>query len=77
MSVGGVESSDDLWARSREADVLQAQYFHRVLAVQRDVIQTDLAIHTTRLTAAQLGGDQFLMRISVAWCGTWRQSSAG
>ena len=38
------------------------QYFHRVLAVQRDVVQTDLAIHTTRLTQAQLGGDHFLMR---------------
>ena len=35
------------------------QYFHRVLAVQRDVVQTDLAIHTTRLTEAQLGGDHF------------------
>jgi len=62
MPVDGVALSDHLGAQWREADVLQAQYFHRVLAVQRDVVQTDLAIHTTRLTEAQLGGDHFLMR---------------
>ena len=51
-----------LEAPSQEADALQAQYFHRVLAVERDVVKTDLAIHTNRLTEAQLGDDQFQMR---------------
>ena len=62
MSVDRVELTYDLKARSQEADALQAQYFHRVLAVERDVVKTDLAIHTTRLTEAQLGDDQFQMR---------------
>ena len=62
MSVDRLKLSYGLKARSQEADVLQAQYFHRVLAVERDVVQTDLAIHTARLTEAQLGDDQFLMR---------------
>ena len=62
MSVEGVELSDDLGARSQEADVLQAQYFHRVLASECDVVRSDLAVHTRRLTEAQLGDDQFQMR---------------
>jgi hypothetical protein len=62
MSVDGVELSDDLGVRSQQADVLQAQYFHRVLASECDVVMSDLAVHTRRLTEAQLGDDQFQMR---------------
>ena len=62
MFVEGVELSDDLGARSQDADVLQAQYFHRVLASECDVVRSDLAVHTRRLTEAQLGDDQFQMR---------------
>ncbi len=63
MSVDGVELSDDFGeARTQEADIRQAQYFHRVLGSECDVVRSNLAVHAALLTEAQLGGDQFLMR---------------
>ena len=62
MSVDAVEVSDDVGAPSQEADLLQAQYFHRVLRSECDVVRSNLAVHTARMTEAQRGDDQFLMR---------------
>ena len=62
MSVDAVELSDDAGASSQKADVLQAQYFHRVLRSECDVVRSNLARHIARMTEAQLRDDQFLMR---------------
>lgn len=62
MSVDEVELSDDVGASSQEADLLQAHYFHRVLGSECDVVRSNLAVHTARMTETQLSDDQFAMR---------------
>ena len=62
MSVDEVELSDDVGASSQEADLLQARYFHRELGSECDVVRSNLAVHTARMTEAQLRDDQFAMR---------------
>jgi hypothetical protein len=49
-------------ASSHEPDVLQAQYFHCMLRFECDVVRSNLARHTARMTEAQRRDDQFLMR---------------
>ncbi len=61
MPVEGAELPDKVGPSSREADVLQAQYFQRVLASECDEVRSKLAVHTARMTEAQLRDDQFLM----------------
>jgi hypothetical protein len=57
MSVDDVGPAADLRARSQEADVLQAQYFQRVLTVQHGRVTRDLARHIALCTQAQLAND--------------------
>lgn len=63
MSVGGVvRSPSDPHARSQEADVLQAQSFHRMLAVERDALRTELAKHAELNSDARAAENHWVMR---------------
>lgn len=58
MSIGGVELSYDLNARSLEADLLQAQYFHHVLTAHQEELAANLATHSARFGHAERARDR-------------------